>query len=236
MPESQRLSGSLQLSTDVPVSSGRIQPSVAGYRVRIRGTGRTRMVSAGVAPLSYPSCATSAEAPALGQPAFKRPHRVAESRAARLGSPSDFREITSGPPLNGSRRWSKSACLRRRVAMAEVERPRARLACRRQLETTAHNLATSHCRIEARTPEFDWVPLADRGADTGADEARHDPILSTNRAPSETWYRIPDSARIVSCVSPAFIEYIQEAHETQETGSIRVQIRVLATTSRVRPA
>ena len=41
----------------------------------------------------------------------------------------------------------------------------------------------------------------------------------------ETWYRIPDSWRIVSCVSSAFTQCTQETHETHETGSIRVQIR-----------
>jgi hypothetical protein len=39
------------------------------------------------------------------------------------------------------------------------------------------------------------------------------------------WYRIPDSEWIVPCVSAAFAEYIQETHETQETGSVRVRIR-----------
>jgi hypothetical protein len=39
------------------------------------------------------------------------------------------------------------------------------------------------------------------------------------------WYRIPDSRRIVSCVSAAFIQYEEETHETHETGLIRVQIR-----------
>jgi hypothetical protein len=40
------------------------------------------------------------------------------------------------------------------------------------------------------------------------------------------WYRIPDAQGTVSCVSAVFAEYIQERHETQETGSIRVQKRV----------
>jgi hypothetical protein len=40
------------------------------------------------------------------------------------------------------------------------------------------------------------------------------------------WYRIPDAQGTVSCVSAVFTEYIQERHETQETGSIRVQKRV----------
>ena len=40
------------------------------------------------------------------------------------------------------------------------------------------------------------------------------------------WYRIPDAQGTVSCVSAVFTEYIQETHETQDTGSIRVQKRV----------
>jgi hypothetical protein len=43
----------------------------------------------------------------------------------------------------------------------------------------------------------------------------------------ETWYRIPDSWRIVSCVSSAFTEYHEETHETHEThetGLIRAPI------------
>jgi hypothetical protein len=37
--------------------------------------------------------------------------------------------------------------------------------------------------------------------------------------------RIPDARRAVSCVSAAIIQYQGETHETQETGSIRVQCR-----------
>ena len=40
------------------------------------------------------------------------------------------------------------------------------------------------------------------------------------------WYRIPDSRGNVSCVSAAFAQYPKVTHETEETESIRVQIRV----------
>jgi hypothetical protein len=39
------------------------------------------------------------------------------------------------------------------------------------------------------------------------------------------WYRIPDSQRIVSCVSAAFTQCYEEKHGSHETGSMRVQIR-----------
>jgi hypothetical protein len=54
--------------------------------------------------------------------------------------------------------------------------------------------------------------------------ARRMPNSCSESGLDETWYRIPDSWRNVSCVSAAYTECNQETHETHETGPTRVQI------------
>jgi hypothetical protein len=63
----------------------------------------------------------------------------------------------------------------------------------------------------------------DKGPDRRAAVTKR-PDSCSESGLDETWYRIPDSRRNVSCVSAAFTQYQEETHETHETGSIRALI------------